>query len=213
MAKIKIIILEDNKEVAMTLRDLINQTDDMFCCAVYHSAEESFAFVQKHKADIMIVDLGLPGIDGIEAIKKLSVTCPKMQFCVFTVYGDDDKIFPALEIGAKGYILKTTDKTRLIDSLRELHFGGSPMSPYIARKVIEKLTAKSEDGHADPLPITERENKLLGLLAQGYSYKEISDKLFITEGTVKQHLHNIYFKLQVSNKTQAINLYNSKNKT
>ncbi len=206
---IKIGLLEDNKEVASMLKDMINQSGDLSCTLVYHNAEDAIKFIPHSHLDMLIVDINLPGINGIEAIKQLSILKPDLLFCVFTVYEDDDKIFSALENGAKGYILKTTAKPRLMESLRELYHGGSPMSSNIARRVIEKLYAPKSANNESELPISKRENMLLSLLSQGFTYRDIGEKLFIAEGTVKQHLHKIYTKLHVSNKTQAINRFNS----
>jgi two-component system, NarL family, response regulator LiaR len=212
MKKIKLAVLEDNKDVANMLKDIINKTNDLICNSVYHNAEEAMLFIPRNPVDVLIVDLGLPGISGLDAIKALSDQCPDTLFCVFTVYDDDEKIFSALEVGAKGYILKTADKNNLMDNIRELYSGGSPMSPYIARRVIERFSNIPQKLHENhELPITERENDLLKLLANGLSYKEISEEVGISVGTVKQHFHNIYSKLHVSNRIQAINLYNQNN--
>jgi DNA-binding NarL/FixJ family response regulator len=162
-------------------------------------------FIPKQNIDILIVDIGLPRASGIEAIKFLTEQCPKIQFCMFTVYEDDDKIFNSLQAGAKGYILKSASKDKLLEAIRELANGGSPMSPSIARRIIDVFSTLKTTPVVKSLPLSDRELELLTLLSKGLLYKEIADKLGITTGTVKQHIHKIYDKLQVSNKTEAIN--------
>ncbi len=138
---------------------------------------------------------------------QLDPDCPAMQFCMFTVYEDDEKIFKSLQAGAKGYILKGASSDKIIAALRELHEGGSPMSPSIARRVLDVFQkfAVGQNQNQVSLPITQRERELLEWLAQGLLYKEIADKMGITTGTVKQHIHKIYEKLHVSNRTEAVN--------
>ena len=157
---------------------------------------------------IIIVDIGLPRASGIEAIEKLKSLCPHILFCMFTVYEDDEKIFKSLQAGAKGYILKGASKEKILGSIRELSAGGSPMSPTIARRIIEVFNDIKIQPSQNLLPLTNREIDLLHLLAKGMLYKEIAEQMNITVGTVKQHIHKIYEKLQVSNKTEAINKLN-----
>lgn len=204
---IKVAILEDIKEVALTLKDSLNEQVDMTCAQVYHNAEDAMQFLAHQPADILIVDIGLPRASGIEAIRYLAQYCPAMQFCMFTVYEDDEKIFSSLQAGAKGYVLKSASTSRIVESIRELYAGGSPMSPTIARRIIDVFKKMEVTPVVKALPLTMRELELLELLSKGLLYKEIADRLGITTGTVKQHIHKIYEKLQVSNKTEAINKY------
>jgi len=205
--KIKVAILEDLKDVVDLLREVINSQQDMECTCVFNSAEDAMHFLPHREVDILIVDIGLPRASGIDAIKYLSEKCPKMQFCMFTVYENDEKIFNSIQSGAKGYILKGSKKEKILESVRELYRGGSPMSPSIARRILE-IFQKSQMNHiSSPLPITDREREILALLSEGLLYKEIADQLSITTGTVKQHLHKIYEKLQVNNRTEAVNKF------
>lgn len=204
----KIAVLEDLKDVASMLQELINNEEDMECRQVYHNAEDAIKFLPQQQADILVVDIGLPRASGIEAMQQLRNNCPNMQFCMFTVYEDDEKIFKSLQAGAKGYILKGASPEKLLDSLRELYAGGSPMSPSIARRVLDVFQNLPVKPNATTLPITNRERELLEWLAQGLLYKEIADKMGITTGTVKQHIHKIYEKLHVSNRTEAVNKLN-----
>jgi DNA-binding NarL/FixJ family response regulator len=203
----RIAILEDIEDVALMLSEIINDEEDMSCKQVYHNAEDAMHFLPQNPADILIVDIGLPRASGIEAINSLTDKCPAMQFCMFTVYEDDDKIFESIRAGAKGYILKKSSNDKIIEAIRELHVGGSPMSPSIARRIMELFSGLPANPASRKLPITNRELELLDLLSKGLLYKEISAQLGITVGTVKQHIHKIYDKLQVSNKTEAINKY------
>lgn len=203
----KIAILEDLKDVAHMLQDLFNEQSDMTCTQVYFNAEDAMRFLPKNCADILIVDIGLPRASGIEAIQYLSQYCPAMQYCMFTVYEDDEKIFNSLQAGAKGYILKGSDPSKIVEAVQELYNGGSPMSPSIARRILDVFQKIKINPSPSTLPVTAREMELLEHLSQGLLYKEIADKMGITTGTVKQHIHKIYDKLQVTNRTEAINLY------
>ncbi|MBK6544749.1 MAG: response regulator transcription factor [Saprospiraceae bacterium] len=202
----KIAILEDLKEVSSMLHELFNEQVDMSCNQCYYNAEDAMKFLPQNPVDILIVDIGLPRASGIDAIKYLTQYCPAMQFCMFTVYEDDEKIFNSLQAGAKGYILKGSATNKIIEAVQELYKGGSPMSPSIARRILDVFQKFNIPTVNKELPITSREKELLEFLAQGFLYKEIADKMGITTGTVKQHIHKIYEKLQVSNRTEAINL-------
>ena len=206
---IKIAIIEDIKEIALELKDHFNESEFTSCNQVYHNAEEAIAFLPTNPPDIVISDIGLPGVSGIQAIITLRELMPDTEFCMFTVFEDNDKIFQSLKAGAKGYILKNANPEKIINSAKELYNGGSPMSPSIARKVIESfsIAQNKEEVRATNLPLTDREYEILQELAYGLLYKEIASKLSITIGTVKQHIHKIYHKLQVNNRTEAINMF------
>jgi DNA-binding NarL/FixJ family response regulator len=206
--KIKISVLDDLKDVAEFLKEIFNDEEDMECRKVYFNAEEAMHFLPTQPVDILIVDIGLPRASGIDAIRYLRAHCPDMQYCMFTVYEDDDKIFNSLQAGAKGYILKGSAPDKILEAVRELYHGGSPMSPSIARRVLDEFQ-KIQVNHAVPsLPLTSREQEVLQFLAKGMAYKEIGDVLGIAFGTVKQHIHNIYEKLHVTNRMEAINKLN-----
>lgn len=208
MHKIKLAVLEDLKDVAEYLKEIFNEEEDMDCQQVYFNAEDAMHFLPLHPVDILIVDIGLPRASGIDAIKLLHEQCPAMQFCMFTVYEDDDKIFNSLQAGAKGYILKGAGEEKILTAVRELHQGGSPMSPSIARRVLDQFQKMQANHIHTMLPLSPREQEILEHLARGLLYKEIGELLGITYGTVTQHIHRIYDKLQVSNRTEAINKFN-----
>lgn len=207
---IKIAIIEDLRDIAYELQDLFNGEEDLQCTQIYHNAEDAIEFLTKFPADIVLTDIGLPKADGITAITAIKEQCLQSQFCMFTVFEDNDKIFKSIQAGAKGYILKNSDPDVIISSIRELYNGGSPMNPEIARKVIDAFMTTKPVQQRKELPLTKREMELLEQLAKGLLYKEIAQELGITIGTVKQHIHKIYDKLQVNNKTEAINLYNNR---
>ena len=206
---IKIAIIEDLEDIAYELQDLFNEEEDFQCTQIYHNAEDAIQFLTKFPADVVLTDIGLPKADGISAINSIRAKCPNTQFCMFTVFEDNEKIFKSIKAGAKGYILKNADPDFIIASIRELYNGGSPMNPEIARKVIDSFMKNTQLPKEVELPLTKRELQILGQLSKGLLYKEIALELGITIGTVKQHIHKIYDKLQVNNKTEAINLYNS----
>lgn len=208
MEKIQVAILEDLKPVSAELQEVFNEETDMSCQQVYHNAEDAMHFLPANPANILIVDIGLPRASGIDAIRFLTDHCPRMQYCMFTVYEDDDKIFDSLQAGAKGYILKGAAPEKIVSAVRELNAGGSPMSPSIARRILDVFQKMKITPVVASLPLTDRELQILTLLSKGLLYKEIGDQLGITTGTVKQHIHKIYDKLQVSNKTEAISKLN-----
>lgn len=208
--KIRVAIIEDLKDVAQLLSDVINEEEDMECYQVYNNAEDAIFFLQKNPAHICIVDIGLPRANGLEAIRELTPLCPGMQFCMFTVYEDDEKIFESLKAGAKGYILKGESTAKITSFIRELHHGGSPMSHIIARRILGFFQNINIPPKPVILPLSERETELLTYLSKGLQYREIGERMGITTGTVKQHIHRIYEKLHVTNKTQAINLFNKR---
>lgn len=207
--KYNVAIIEDLKDIALSLQSFFNSEDDMQCNNVYHNAEDAILFIPQSEVNIVLVDIGLPRASGIEAIQQIKAKCPNMLFCMFTVYEDDEKIFRSLQAGAKGYILKGSSKDKIVIAIREMAEGGSPMSPTIARKIIDSFKDFKLQQVQKELPLTCREIELLHLLAKGMLYKEIANQLHITVGTVKQHIHKIYDKLQVNNKTEAINKMNT----
>lgn len=209
--RIKIAVLEDTKELADALKIIINNDDDMVCHHVYYTAEDAINFIPHHDINILIADIGLPRQSGLQAIATLKQKCPNLIFCIFTIYEDDEKIFEAIRVGAKGYILKGAGQKNIIYAIKELYNGGSPITPSIARRLIDSFNSprynnKNSDNTND-YALTDREIDLLTQLSKGLQYKEIADVSGITVGTVKQHIHKIYHKLHVTNKVEALNKY------
>jgi len=203
MKPIKICIVEDLKEIREGLVSLLSLDERFEMLKAFSDAESAAKELMLWQPDVVIMDINLPGMNGIECIKKVKSSCPKTQFIMFTIYENDEKVFEALVAGASGYMLKKTPLSKIIESLIELHEGGAPMSMQIARKVIDKMRLNESPSLNEDL--TTRENEVLQCLAKGWLYKEIGIKLNISMGTVRQHIHNIYEKLHVQNRTEALN--------
>jgi|SRR6476620_1348300 len=201
--EIKVAIIEDLRDVREGLAMLINGTSGFRCVGRFRSVEEASANIPKELPDIVMTDIGLPGMDGIEGIKHLRQRYPVMPFIALTVYDDDERIFDALCAGACGYLLKNTQPARLLDALREVASGGAPMSPEVATRVI-KLFQKFAPPKSSPCHLTPQEKGLLKLLVDGHSYKTAAFELKISYHTVSFHLRNIYEKLQVHSKSGAV---------
>jgi DNA-binding NarL/FixJ family response regulator len=206
---IRVSIVEDLEEVREGLAELIQSDKELLMVGSFKDAESALGNLSDLQADVVVMDINLPGMSGIDCIKSLKGKCPDTQFMMFTVYENDEKVVQALRAGATGYLLKRTEPKKILESIKELNQGGSPMSSNIARKLLtifvhEKAVAKKEI-------LSDRENEVLQLLADGLLYKEIADRLHIGHGTVRQHIHNIYEKLHVSNRTEAVNKYFERN--
>jgi len=207
---ITLAIVEDLDEVRDGLKNFLALSHEFSILDTFKTAEEAIYDIPKLKPDIVIMDINLPGINGIECIRALKNKIPASQFMMFTVYENDEKVFEALKAGASGYLLKNTGLFHMAEALKELYNGGSPMSSNIARKLVTVF--REEHADAEPmLALSKRENEILQLLSKGLLYKEIADQLTISVGTVRQHIHKIYEKLHVQNRTEAINKAFGKN--
>lgn len=200
---ITICIIEDVPEIQKGLQSVIDADDRFSILKCFYNAEDAIRELPLLVPNIVIADINLPGKTGIECVIAIKEILPAIQFIMFTIYEDNDQIFEAIKAGATGYILKNTLPERIIESLIELSEGGSPMTPKIARKVIASMQNRESISTIELL--TFRENEVLQLLSKGFLYKEIADNLGIAISTVKRHLSHIYQKLQVQNKTEAIN--------
>jgi DNA-binding NarL/FixJ family response regulator len=207
---ITLAIVEDLDEVRDGLKNFISLSSDFKILDTFKSAEEAIFEIPKLKPDIVIMDISLPGMNGIECIKQVKDKSPSTQFMMFTVYENDEKVFEALKAGASGYLLKNTGLVQLIEALKELYSGGSPMSANIARKLVTLFRENQQNTTSLEL-LSPRENEILQLLAQGLLYKEIATKAGISVATVRQHIHKIYEKLHVQNRTEALNKAFGKN--
>ncbi len=201
---ITLTIVEDLDEVREGLHQFISLNPEFKVLDTFKTAEEALYEIPKLKPDIVIMDINLPGMNGIECIRQVKKKTASTQFMMFTVYETDEKVFEALKAGASGYLLKNTGLLQIIEALKELHNGGSPMSANIARKLVSVFREK-ENNITPVEALSHRENEILQLLAQGLLYKEIADTLSISTSTVRQHIHKIYEKLHVQNRTEAIN--------
>lgn len=200
---ITICIIEDLIEIQKGLQTIIESDSRFKLLKSFENAEEAIAQLPLLNPDIVLTDINLPGKSGIDCIIEIRNEIPDTQFIMFTIYEDNDQVFEALKAGASGYILKNTSPEKIIESLLELNEGGSPMSPKIARKVLTSFNVTTNNNVTEL--ISKREQEVLELLSKGFLYKEIGDKLNITLSTVKRHLNHVYTKLQVQNKTEAIN--------
>lgn len=207
---ITIAIVEDLDEVRDGLKNFISLSSEFKILDTFKTAEEALNDLPKLKPDIVIMDINLPGMNGIDCIRAIKNRTPSTQFMMFTVYENDEKVFEALKAGASGYLLKNTGLVQLIESLKELYNGGSPMSANIARKLVT-LFRNEQKVTANLAILSTRENEILHLLTKGLLYKEIADQLSISVSTVRQHIHHIYEKLHVQNRTEAINKAFGKN--
>jgi DNA-binding NarL/FixJ family response regulator len=201
---ISVSVVEDDTEMRNALATLIENTGDLLLCGTYSSAEQFILGFHGSKDDIVIMDIQLPANSGIEAIKQMRPKFPDTQFLMFTVFEDEDMIFDALCAGAAGYLLKNTPSAKIIEAIRDIHSGGSPMSAQIARKVVQSFRSGT-DTNAIPSIITAREAEILDYLSKGYRYKEIAGILYISIETVRTHIRNIYQKLEVQSRTEALN--------
>jgi DNA-binding NarL/FixJ family response regulator len=203
---IHIVVVEDDRTVREGLQMLINSTEGFECQAAFASGENALEQIPQIQPDVVLMDIHLQGIDGIECIRKLKAQLPAIQFIMLTVFEDSDMIFNSLAAGASGYLLKQTSPARLLESIQDVYHGGSPMSSEIARKVVRSFqhpvfNTRKEAG------LTKREEEVLLLLTKGYLYKEIADRSNISIDTVRSHIRHIYEKLHVNTRTEAIMKY------
>ncbi len=205
-AFIQVAIVEDLDEVRQSLREAIEETPGLLCINDYGDAETALPGLLAEPPDVVVMDIGLPGMNGIECMLRVKLKNPDIRFMMFTIFDQDNQVFEALKAGADGYILKHEPLEDILEAIREVKAGGAPMSRHIARKVMRSFhrLPKTDPEEA---PLTVRETQILEELARGRLYKEIADSLHIAVGTVKQHIHNIYQKLHVQNRTEAINKY------
>jgi DNA-binding NarL/FixJ family response regulator len=204
---ITISIVEDNDKLRGTLAKVIGRAEGFKFVSDYASAEDALADLPKVKPEVVLMDINLPGINGVECVRKLKALLPKTQVMMLTVYEDTQNIFNALAAGANGYMLKRTPTKELIEAIREVHRGGSPMTTHIARLVVQsfqKPVAAAPPAGGELSELSEREQQVLDLLVQGLIYKEIADKLNIGYETVHTYIRRIYEKLQVRTRTEAV---------
>lgn len=194
----KIILVEDDPIIRDAFQQLIQQSGDYVVIDSYGNAEDAIRNVSADGADIYLMDIELPGMNGIDAISKLKMIKPSLQIVVVTVYENDELVFKALCEGASGYLTKNTPAAKIVESLKELENGGAPMSTNIARMVVSSFHRNRKS------PLSPRELEVLELLASGKSYSGIADQLFVDKETIRTHIKNIYLKLEVHSKAEAI---------
>lgn len=203
MRDVKIVIVEDDQTVREGLKMLISGSAGFICVGAFSNGEEALHEIPLLRPDVILMDINLPGINGIECISKLKKDNQELLFIMLTIFEDTDAIFNSLEAGASGYLLKNTPPSKLIESIQEVYNGGSPMSSEIARKVVDSFNHNVKSRVESYFNLTTREKEVLSYLAQGYLYKEIADIMHISIDTVRTHIRKIYDKLQVKTRTEA----------
>jgi DNA-binding NarL/FixJ family response regulator len=205
-SQINVAIVEDNRGARESLKELLGRANGLRCVGAHANAEEALREIPVERPDVVLMDINLPGISGIECVAKLKAQIPQTQVLMLTSYDESDLIFESLRMGAHGYLLKNTPPAELVQAVEQVHAGGSPMSMRIARKVVKHFEQIQKPA-SDMETLTPREREILALLAKGFLYKEIADQLGISLSTVRAHLHTVYEKLHVQSRTQAVLKY------
>lgn len=200
---IKVGIVEDEKQIRESLAMLINGSEGFCCEYAFANAEDAIDALPTLHLDVVLMDIHLPVKSGIECIAEVKPKCSNTQFLMCTSFEDTDSVFKALKSGATGYLTKTTQPSKILDAIIEVHKGGSPMSSNIARKVVASF--QPAENNVELQKLSNREKEILDLLSKGLRYKEVADKLFLSTETVRTHIRNIYEKLQVNSRTEALN--------
>jgi DNA-binding NarL/FixJ family response regulator len=201
--RVKVSIVEDNRGTRESLSELLGRAPALRCVGAHPNGEEALRQIPAEEPDVVLMDINLPGMSGIECVARLKERLPRTQVLMLTTYEEGDLIFDSLRKGASGYLLKNMLPAELIQAIEQVHAGGAPMSMQIARKVVNHFQQIKQPA-SDVGQLTKREQEILALLARGYLYKEIADQLGITLSTVRAHLHAIYEKLHVQSRTQAV---------
>lgn len=200
----KVILFEDNHNLRIGLYQLINGSAGFECVGAFENCSNLLKNIKDTHPDIILMDIGMPGINGIEAVKMIREKYPDLKILMQTIFEEDEKIFDSILAGANGYILKNTTPSRILDALKEIHDGGAPMSPSIATKVLKMVSQPVTASKTNHFNLSDREKEILSCLVKGMSYKLIADACFISIDTVRHHIRNIYDKLQVHSKGEAV---------
>lgn len=203
VGRIKVSIVEDNRGTRESLQEILDRVPTLRCVGVHPNGEEALREIPKEQPDVVLMDINLPGMNGIECVARLKEQLPKTQVLMLTTYEESDLIFDSLRKGASGYLLKNMPPSELIQAIEQVQAGGSPMSMQIARKVVNHFQ-RIRTPQSDMERLTKREQEILALLAKGFLYKEIADQLTISLSTVRAHLHTVYEKLHVQSRTEAV---------
>ncbi|MBU6400540.1 MAG: response regulator transcription factor [Verrucomicrobia bacterium] len=203
---IQVAIVEDDEEIRANLAHRIGPASSLHLVGSYPDAESALADLPRQNPNVVLVDINLPGIDGVECVRQLKGRLPAAQFIMLTVYEDNNRLFRSLTAGASGYLLKRTSPTKLLAAIREAHQGGSPMTPQIARRVVQYFQRTPEPA-SELRGLTPREKEVLDQLSRGFRYKEIVDNLGISPGTLHSYIRSVYEKLHVHSRTEAVVKY------
>jgi len=202
--KIRVALFDDNENLRLSLYQLINSREEYQCVGAFQDCSNLIQNIKDTYPDIILMDIQMPGISGIEAVRILHEKYPDMKILMQTVFEDHDKIFQSILAGASGYILKNTSNARILESIKEIYDGGAPMSPSIATKVLKMIIPDQSTSHHQGFNLSEREKEILSCLVEGMSYKLIGETCFISIDTVRGHIRRIYEKLHVHSKGEAV---------
>ncbi len=201
---IKVSIFEDNQSLRLGLYHLVNGTEGYTCVGAFQDCAHLMQNIHDTAPDVVLMDIGMPGLSGIEAVRILRKEYPELKILMQTIFEDTDKIFESILAGASGYILKNTSPSRILDYIKETYEGGAPMSPSVAVKVLKMVGQPVSKEVMDKFNLTEREKEILSCLIKGMSYRMIAESCFISVDTVRGHIRNIYEKLHVHSKGEAV---------
>jgi DNA-binding NarL/FixJ family response regulator len=204
MQKLKVAVFDDNKPRRELLQLLIDSSDEFVCTGAYEDCRDAVKKVSNFRPDVILMDIDMPYVNGIEGLKQIKQAFPDIRILMQTVFEDEDKIFSAILSGADGYILKKTPPAKLLEAIKDVAEGGSPMTPIVARHVLLLFNNKHQKIPKEDFDLTPRELEILSFLVEGYSYKMIADKCHISYPTVNTHITHIYEKLHVSSGTEAV---------
>jgi DNA-binding NarL/FixJ family response regulator len=204
--QIKVAIVDDDEGIRAGLAALIRRAPNFKLAGDYANAETALTEIPRHPPDVVLMDINLPGMKGVECVRQLKAALPGVQFLMLTVYEDSDSLFNSLKAGASGYLLKRTASARLLEAIRDVHSGGAPMTPQLARRVVQFFSKPAEQG-ASVARLTPGEREFLDQLAQGYAYKEIAGRMKISIDTVRSYVRTVYEKLHVHSRTEAVVKY------
>lgn len=205
--QIKVAIVEDDEGIRASLASLLRRNAAFKFAGDYADAEAALKAIPQDPPDVVLMDINLPGMNGVECVRQLKAAVPKLQVLMLTVYQDSDSLFNSLKAGASGYLLKRTASARLLEAIQDVYAGGSPMTPQLARRLVQFFSKPPEEGDSSVARLTPGERDFLDLLAKGYAYKEIADRLKISIDTVRSYVRTVYEKLHVHSRTEAVVKY------